>query len=573
MAEDLNLKTIDTVDTQPFKKLVMTIGELPTSFVESMTYYELLAWFTNYLQTVIIPTVNNNAEAVEELQGLFTELKTFVDTYFENLDVQEEINNKLDEMVEDGTLQEIITAYIQANAAWIFDSVADMKAATNLINGSYTRTLGYNSKGDGGGAYYYIRTITNEDTVDESFTIALSDTSLVAILVVEKTLALKTIGCIKENASVATSKLNLALNYVNSNKNVPILIDDSYTFNAIDLTNYNHILIKGNNENSPITLNGSITISSNHNSFENLGITLNSDTTLLNISGTYNNFTNCKFYGKNNHTGIGANISNFCNHFVNCSFREFKQCLIISHNQNEFVNCVIIGNDSPEEGENTVTVTDGINVNFTNCDIEKGYNIINISGGVCSFSGCYVEGASSFYHIMLTAGQINIFNNYLNNIRVAKYTNAKLTFSENTISKNISDDYTVYPQEANIGYLVIMNNKFINSNGYLINIDNIRGVGVTQPCPRYFNGTTWVAGTRDDYICIFQQRCFEYGTNNGVMDAQILPIFKPNSGSTYNRTFPIINNLGRGDTYYDTTLNKLLVKTADGWVQYDGTAV
>ena len=79
MAEDLNLKTIDTVDTQPFKKLVMTIGELPTSFVESMTYYELLAWFTNYLQTVIIPTVNNNAEAVEELQRLFTELKTYVD--------------------------------------------------------------------------------------------------------------------------------------------------------------------------------------------------------------------------------------------------------------------------------------------------------------------------------------------------------------------------------------------------------------------------------------------------------------------------------------------------------------
>ena len=70
MAENLNLKTVETVDTRPFRKLVMTIGELPTSFIESMTYYELLAWFTNYLETVIIPTVNNNGEAVEELQNL-----------------------------------------------------------------------------------------------------------------------------------------------------------------------------------------------------------------------------------------------------------------------------------------------------------------------------------------------------------------------------------------------------------------------------------------------------------------------------------------------------------------------
>lgn len=112
MAENLNLKTIDTVDTRPFKKLVMTIGELPTSFVESMTYYELLAWFVNYLETVIIPTVNNNAEAVQELQDLFVELKNFVDEYLDNLDIQEEVDKKLDEMVEDGTFDRIINQEI-----------------------------------------------------------------------------------------------------------------------------------------------------------------------------------------------------------------------------------------------------------------------------------------------------------------------------------------------------------------------------------------------------------------------------------------------------------------------------
>lgn len=111
MSENLNLQTVDTVDTGPFRKLVMTIGELPTAFVESMTYYELLAWFTNYLETVIIPTVNNNAEAVEELQTLFTTLYNYVHDYFDNLDVQEEINNKIDALVSDGTIPGIIENY------------------------------------------------------------------------------------------------------------------------------------------------------------------------------------------------------------------------------------------------------------------------------------------------------------------------------------------------------------------------------------------------------------------------------------------------------------------------------
>ena len=50
-------------------------------------------------------------ETVDEYIAKFVELKDFVDTYFENLDVQEEINNKLDAMVEDGTLTELIANY------------------------------------------------------------------------------------------------------------------------------------------------------------------------------------------------------------------------------------------------------------------------------------------------------------------------------------------------------------------------------------------------------------------------------------------------------------------------------
>lgn len=222
MTENLNLQTVETVDTRPFKKLVMTIGELPTSFVESMTYYELLAWFTNYLETVIIPTVNNNAEAVEELQdnfieyttnltNLFNQLKEFVDNYFDNLDVQEEINNKLDEMVEDGTLLEIVGQYLTSTALWTFDSVSDMQASTNLINGSFAKTLGFYSKNDNGGAVYKIRNITNDDIVDGSTIIEIGDSAnqLIAELIMTPVMNIKQFGVTESNTT--NTKFQIAL--------------------------------------------------------------------------------------------------------------------------------------------------------------------------------------------------------------------------------------------------------------------------------------------------------------------------------------------------------------------------
>ena len=50
----------------------------------------------------------NTKETVEEYINKFNELHDYVQDYFENLDVQEEINNKLDAMAESGALAEVI---------------------------------------------------------------------------------------------------------------------------------------------------------------------------------------------------------------------------------------------------------------------------------------------------------------------------------------------------------------------------------------------------------------------------------------------------------------------------------
>ena len=108
---DLNeLKPVGKLN--PFAKFCCTIGNLPTSYMISLTYEEQLLWLCNYLEKTVIPAVNTNAEAVQELQELYLVLKNYVDQYFENLDVQDEINNKLDEMAKDGTLTNLIKNYV-----------------------------------------------------------------------------------------------------------------------------------------------------------------------------------------------------------------------------------------------------------------------------------------------------------------------------------------------------------------------------------------------------------------------------------------------------------------------------
>ena len=115
--------------------------------------YGLICQLVKYLNTVIDNT-NTMEQNVTSLSNAFNQLNDYVEHYFDNLDVQEEINNKLDDMVEQGILQEIVAEYLQSQALWCFNNVAEMKNSENLINGSYAKTLGYYEKNDGGSATY-----------------------------------------------------------------------------------------------------------------------------------------------------------------------------------------------------------------------------------------------------------------------------------------------------------------------------------------------------------------------------------------------------------------------------------
>lgn len=129
----------------------------------------------------IIKKVKECLDQVDVNTADMADLKNYVLNYFANLDVQDEINNKLDEMADNGELANIIAEYLNTQALLIYNTKADMVASVTIADGQTVRTLGKNTYNDGLGYIYKIRTIVNTDVVDGVNIVALTnDNTLVA---------------------------------------------------------------------------------------------------------------------------------------------------------------------------------------------------------------------------------------------------------------------------------------------------------------------------------------------------------------------------------------------------------
>ena len=78
---------------------------------DAVTDYQLLSKVVAYLNKVI-EQQNITTDNTNELYRVYELLKNYVMYYFDNLDVQEEINNKLNDMARDGSLTALIKAYV-----------------------------------------------------------------------------------------------------------------------------------------------------------------------------------------------------------------------------------------------------------------------------------------------------------------------------------------------------------------------------------------------------------------------------------------------------------------------------
>lgn len=96
---------------------------LPLVYDDSLSYYELLCKVVDYLNKTMedVDTLN---EDTTNLYNAFELLQGYVNEYFDNLDIQTEINNKLDSMAESGALTELIAPFIpDLVTEWLNDHI------------------------------------------------------------------------------------------------------------------------------------------------------------------------------------------------------------------------------------------------------------------------------------------------------------------------------------------------------------------------------------------------------------------------------------------------------------------
>lgn len=131
---DLETETGDSITA--FKNFInnaMTVFETSTNAD--------ITTFKNDINTAITAFENSTTTTVNNYIGLYNALKSFVDNYFATLDVQDEINSKLDIMKTDGTLAEVINEQIFDNLSTKIDNVGYSIKDFPLLEGEVDESL------------------------------------------------------------------------------------------------------------------------------------------------------------------------------------------------------------------------------------------------------------------------------------------------------------------------------------------------------------------------------------------------------------------------------------------------
>lgn len=141
---NININTPDIgpyTHLQPFRFWCQKV--LPLVYDESLSYYELLCKVVDYLNKTM-EDVDQMITDMGEFQTAYTEfagqvknsieeLETFITNYFNNLDVQEEINNKLDAMAAAGYFNELFDTLFRADIISEAGNVTSAWIAANLL--------------------------------------------------------------------------------------------------------------------------------------------------------------------------------------------------------------------------------------------------------------------------------------------------------------------------------------------------------------------------------------------------------------------------------------------------------
>lgn len=195
----------------------------PINDFDSLTEYEMLLKCIKHIKKLW----ENDSTLTNRINALYN----YVTDYFKNLDLQDEVNKKIDEMVESGQLQEIITEYLQINGVLAFNTVEDLKSATNVINGSIVKTVGYYNINDKGGSYYVI----SNSSLNDIRSILLNNGLYANMILTSSKLYAKQFGVYGDKTHNDLTNLQALINFAKTNNYEIILDGFSYISDTLDV--------------------------------------------------------------------------------------------------------------------------------------------------------------------------------------------------------------------------------------------------------------------------------------------------------------------------------------------------
>lgn len=419
----------------PFKWFVLENFPFIEADFDALSEWQLFCKLGNELNKVINST-NTLGTQVEDLTN-----------YFDNLDVQVEVDNKLNDMAESGELEEIIAQYLNVKGLLCFNNIEELKNATNLINGSIVKTLGYYNYNDGGGAFYRVRNIINSDNINDMDLIGLTNVNLVGEIVINNNiLNVKQFGAYGNNLNNDTNKIQHAVDY-SANKKINLYIPNGeYIVDYIDFYGNNEII--GENKINTILKSSSnndknyiVSITGNGISVKNIKIIgtstgdynenlnkngiifennkLNYATKLILKDIEVLNCTGSGIYQSKNVNGYLADSLFYNIRVLNC---ERYGCYL--KNNSDFIidNCYFVNNRF-----------DGLNIACSSVRVSKCKTYLN---GVGIFNGDASTAQIRFHGLVFESSNSSLFDN----ISQENYGHGFIIKSiSSNINNNISD--------------------------------------------------------------------------------------------------------------------------------------
>lgn len=413
-------------------------------------------WFLNEFNKVL-EQWKAMQKNFDSLQDAFNDLKSYVQDYFKNLDVQDEINKKLDQMSKDGTLNILL----QMHARTVLPSNdisgnTDTKNIQKMIN-----EFGYVELFSG--IYYINKPIKlksgntiigsgNENTIIEcssDFCTLLENSSADKLI-------------LKNFRVNDTTGKHIGLDFIGTTT-------EPYTGMRYSFIENIHLF----GFNTCVRIRGAWCTKFNYCRFESNNICINQ-------SGTCNNieYTECQFYGEENvSTGVkitgDGGSENYGIYFNNCDFEKHKYGFNLYACVGVYINNLYVEKiDTVINADNSINlVLNGGTLNSVNrvANVAKSQKISLYNVTTFSMLNAYVKyNKSEESCLVYISNDVPV---YIENITVANLKGGNVFLKNTDAETNYDYNGDYYIENLSTSNF---NGRYSNSKGTLIKSDGIK---------------------------------------------------------------------------------------------------